>query len=208
MSATSIEVNVVEHQEYRIEGGAWQTSGLFDGLDPNTTYLITTRIKGSDTHYVSDESEALSVSTMKVKYLVAYRVVGSGGSLLAKLNDLMINTGSMIEKNQSILFTATPTAKHQIYRWLVNGEEILGKNKDFVIERLSFAIDVSVEFVLEGDINGDESVSITDLINLRRYLAGLSTLNPKGKAAADLDGNGIVTITDLIRLRRRLAGLE
>jgi len=59
-----------------------------------------------------------------------------------------------------------------------------------------------------GDLNGDGLINITDLVMLRRYLAGVAELNEGGIKAADLNNDGKVNITDLVILRRRLAGLE
>jgi hypothetical protein len=59
-----------------------------------------------------------------------------------------------------------------------------------------------------GDLNNDYQVSATDLVTMRRYLAGLMDISAKGSAGADIDNNGAVSTTDLVRLRRRLAGLE
>jgi hypothetical protein len=73
---------------------------------------------------------------------------------------------------------------------------------------LNRGMNVTVEFVLEGDLNNSNSVSITDLVILRRHLAGLEAINDKAKEAADINASGGISITDLVILRRRLAGLE
>lgn len=65
-----------------------------------------------------------------------------------------------------------------------------------------------VPVVVLGDVNEDGNVTTTDLVILRRYLAGLVQISAQGKLNADIDGNGNITTTDLVKLRRRLAGLE
>lgn len=60
---TILEVETVEGQEYRIDQKAWQESGRFEGLSPDTEYVIETRAagEGEDTPV----SEPLTVRTMK-----------------------------------------------------------------------------------------------------------------------------------------------
>ncbi len=59
-----------------------------------------------------------------------------------------------------------------------------------------------------ADVNADEEVDITDLVILRRHLAGIEILNDQNLLAADLNKDKEVDITDLVILRRFLAGLE
>ena len=61
---------------------------------------------------------------------------------------------------------------------------------------------------LYGDVNNDGSVNMADLILLRRYFAGLASVNAQGLANADVNKDGLVNMADLIKLRRVLAGLE
>jgi len=58
---------------------------------------------------------------------------------------------------------------------------------------------------LMGDLSEDGLITSTDVVLLRRYIAGGYdvTLNPK---AADLSGDGLVTATDVVLLRRYIAG--
>ena len=57
-----------------------------------------------------------------------------------------------------------------------------------------------------GDLNGDGKVGATDLMMMRRYIAGYYTgISAKD---ADLDGDGKVGAADLTTLRRMIAGYE
>ena len=67
---------------------------------------------------------------------------------------------------------------------------------------------VNVDFYLEGDLNNDGKVSTTDIVLMRRYIAGLENSNEKAVLAADINGDGRVSTTDLVKIRRILAGLE
>ena len=66
----------------------------------------------------------------------------------------------------------------------------------------------NVYSVIKGDVNCDGLVNVTDLVQLRMYLAGLKTLTNRGLEAANLKEDNKIDITDLIKLRRYLAGLE
>ena len=90
----------------------------------------------------------------------------------------------------------------------MNGVLVNVTNNTITISNITESLTIQAEFLRIGDLNGDGVVSTTDLVTLRRYLAGLTTLDSKGEAAADLDGNGSITTTDLVRLRLQLAGLE
>lgn len=58
-----------------------------------------------------------------------------------------------------------------------------------------------------GDLNSDGKITTTDLVKLRRYLAGLETFNEAQLKAADINEDEKITTTDLVKLRRYLAGL-
>ena len=50
---TSITLVAIEDGEYNINGGAWQSSPLFEGLTPSTSYLFTQRKMETRSHYAS-----------------------------------------------------------------------------------------------------------------------------------------------------------
>lgn len=60
--------------------------------------------------------------------------------------------------------------------------------------------------VIAGDIDGDGSVTIRDLIKLRNHLLGTAELTGRHLAAADADHSGTAAINDLIRIRNHLLG--
>ena len=59
-----------------------------------------------------------------------------------------------------------------------------------------------------GDINLDGAINMTDLIKLRKYFAGLETLDERALKNADINKDGTVNMTDIIKLRKYFAGLE
>ncbi len=59
-----------------------------------------------------------------------------------------------------------------------------------------------------GDINGDDSVDIIDLIKTKKHIVGADILTGVDFNAADLDKNGTVNSADLILLRKILLGID
>ena len=56
-----------------------------------------------------------------------------------------------------------------------------------------------------GDVNNDGVVDVTDVITLRRYLAGGYGI-VVDEVTADIDGDGNVTVADVVVLRQLLVG--
>lgn len=55
-----------------------------------------------------------------------------------------------------------------------------------------------------GDVNNDGSISISDVVNLNKYLAGMVELN--SYEAADVTGNYILNVIDAIVLQKYITG--
>lgn len=61
---------------------------------------------------------------------------------------------------------------------------------------------------VRGDTNGDGAITISDLVCLRRHLAGLDILEAPYQYGGDINSSNDVTISDIVVLRRFLAGLQ
>lgn len=61
--------------------------------------------------------------------------------------------------------------------------------------------------IVTGDINEDGSISITDLVKLKKNIVGLEKLDEVQLKAADIDSNNNITITDLVKLKKALIGV-
>ena len=60
-------------------------------------------------------------------------------------------------------------------------------------------------YIAYGDLDGDGVINTTDVVLLRRYIAGGYGVEISEKAA-DLNGDGILNTTDVVLLRRYIAG--
>ncbi len=59
-----------------------------------------------------------------------------------------------------------------------------------------------------GDINGDGTVSITDLVQINRQILGKTTLNKAFAKAADINSDKSISITDLVQINRHILGKQ
>ena len=60
---SSITLITLEDGEYNMNGGAWQLSPVFEGLEPETSYTFTQRKKETRSHYASPASPEAVFST-------------------------------------------------------------------------------------------------------------------------------------------------
>jgi len=148
----------------------------------------------------------LSVEVALTRHFI-YSTSLTGGSLEVILDSSPITSDSDLPINSIVNITAQTTTNYRLYRWVVN-DQVLDEKSSTITLTVSINTTVLVEFGLVGDLNLSDAVSATDLVQLRRYLAGLDPVDPKGEFNADLNGDGKVTTTDLVRLRRFLAGLD
>ncbi len=59
-----------------------------------------------------------------------------------------------------------------------------------------------------GDLNGDNSVNISDLFMMKSFLAGHAELTEAQSASADLNGDGKINISDFYQMKRYLTSGE
>ena len=65
VTATAVTLVATNGYEYSMDGVNWQTSNVFEGLDPVTEYTFYQRSAETDTHYASEVSEVLAVTTLR-----------------------------------------------------------------------------------------------------------------------------------------------
>ncbi|QSX09263.1 S8 family serine peptidase [Alkalibacter rhizosphaerae] len=177
------------------------TTAMVTGFDPNKL--------GTQTLTVSylNKTTTFTVTVVQQTFGVTFSVDGPGGSLNATVDGKTIASGAKVIHGKTVQLTAIPSKRYRVYEWKVNDSLVAGTetSKSVTVNKETT---VNVTFVLEGDLNDDGTSNITDLVTLRRYLAGLTNVAGKGKIAADINNDGSINITDLVILRRRLAGLE
>ena len=80
----------------------------------------------------------------------------------------------------------------------------------FVITALAGAFPAGAETYgyLRGDVNDDGTLSMKDVLAIRRLLAGDFGEDEAFVLAADVDGDGALTMKDVLKLRKIIAGAE
>lgn len=72
--------------------------------------------------------------------------------------------------------------------------------------KLTFADGTSFTAVVYGDINGDGKINSADLLKMRQYLLGQTSLDGAFNEAANIAGNGTINSANLLKLRQYLLG--
>ncbi len=182
------------------EGSLNQTSYTFTH---NSSFdFVATDLAGNIT------TKTVTISNIIKSVIVSYPSTLTGGSLSASINATPLVSGSAVSSTDQVVFSVVLLPKYHVYKWLFNDTFTKTRAATLNLEFPYLDTNVSVELYMEGDMNSDQTMSTTDLVQLRRYLAGLDASNEKAVLAADITGDGQVTTTDLVRIRRMLAGLE
>ena len=113
---TSITINAVSGQEYKLDDGAWQDSAEFTSLTANTQYCVYARAKETSTHKPSKVSPALRVTTNALPTLPS--VDGNKQKIIVGTDkDVTFKTGAdfsefvSLEYNGALVDKANYTAK-------------------------------------------------------------------------------------------------
>ncbi len=56
-----------------------------------------------------------------------------------------------------------------------------------------------------GDVNGDGLLTIKDLSDIKRFIAGAGDESEFVPANCDINGDGLITIQDISEIKRKLA---
>ena len=62
--------------------------------------------------------------------------------------------------------------------------------------------------VLNGDVNHDGKLTLTDLVRIRQFLAGMIEFDETVRFSADLNQDSRISATDMVICRRKLARVE
>lgn len=177
----------------------------------NTT-SHTFEVNGSFTFVATDEAGNVSEKVVVINHIVipVTLIIDTPhqGTLSAAIGAQSVESGQTVYSTDEITLTLLLNPTYRIFRWVLNGIEIKPTSTTYLLTFPAIDTQVGVIVVKEGDLNDDDRLSATDLVKLRRSLAGLDSINEKSAMAADINGDGKVTTTDLVRLRRILAGLE
>ena len=102
--------------EYRIEGGTWQNSPVFTGLNPETEYTFYQRLKQSNTELASEESQPLVAKT---------GFLGPSSAVNMETLRSFIDTNGFVDEdgNKTVAFVITDEFATDYYFLMVLREE-------------------------------------------------------------------------------------
>lgn len=69
-------------------------------------------------------------------------------------------------------------------------------------------ITMYAQWLLDGDMDFDEVLSVMDATLLQKYLSGLVTFDKKQKLVADFNNDNIIDIKDATEIQKKLVGLS
>lgn len=142
----SVTLNAVDGQEHRIDGGTWQASAAFTGLNSNSEYNFYTRFAETATHKASDGSTPLNVTTDK-----------------APISGTVIITGTPKAGETLSADTAgvLPEAATLSYRWR-SSDTMVGTNSTYTVEEADIGESITVTVTGTGDYTG--SITSDELV--------------------------------------------
>lgn len=90
-----------------------------------------------------------------------------------------------------------------------NAEEALEDQKDKTTEEDKKEPEETTGVkVLAGDVNGDGTITVMDLLKVRKAILGMSRLTETEKKAADVNENGKIDVIDLLRIQKSILGVK
>ncbi len=82
--------------------------------------------------------------------------------------------------------------------------EICGTKKWY--SEATYTISVNHPTAMQGDINGDGMITVTDLSKVAAHIKGLKMLDDE--SVADVNGDGVVNVTDLSKIAAHVKGIK
>lgn len=187
----AMEINTNLNKDYTDE--SWQV--FIDAWEYAES--VNDKPSPTDEEYL-DAAQRLQYAVLHLK---PYSYKGALWDYLIPIMDL--NISQNFQKYSSRSYQAFDNAFQLAYGYAVQ-DKILQKDVDSAIVALYQAVE---DIVLLGDVNGDEAVSVADVLEIQKSLAGASSLNVTQTEAADVDASGAVSVADAVCVQKYIAGM-
>ncbi len=142
----TVSLQSADGQEYKIEGGEWQSNADFTGLNANTAYNFYTRVAETDTYFASPSSVPRSVTTYSNTITGTVAITGTafyGATLSAVITNL------------------SPTVASYSYHWY-RGNTVVGNDLTYSLTTEDVGQSITFSVFGTGDYTG--SISSNALI--------------------------------------------
>lgn len=114
---------------------------------------------------------------------------------------ISINNGTFFSVGAKPAYTYTVSAKNAVYSFKIRAIDsqnaVMG-----VVSQSKY-----VRAILNGDVNGDQTINSTDATLVQNHVLNNQTLSAIQKIAADVDGNGLVQSTDYSYISKYASGI-
>lgn len=118
-------------------------------VDNNANFAVRIIFTGATAEAGNNRIDNIKVlgNPPTTNYAVNFSVVGTNGTLGAKVDNVDITSGDLIQSGKDVVFTATPALGYQVKEWILNSVVVSGNTSNtFTITNLQEASTVSVEF--------------------------------------------------------------
>jgi len=129
----------------------------FDGENYYMVKTVKLQETGSGSYYNSSQGifEYFFVESDSL-YEVTFFVEGENGDIEAKVDSILILSGSNVAQGKNIIFKAIPDENYKVKEWKVNNVVVTNADStEFIFENIESDLLVTVEFVMEDAINDD-----------------------------------------------------
>lgn len=204
ITSTSIELRAVSGAEYSLNNGPWQTSPVFDGLTPDTSYTVRIRAAETATSFAGTASSATFRTNKKVPDTLTSSkfTVNTAGKTVSGIS-AGFTADRFLEAFGEEGYISLVTAEGQA----VEGDVLVGTGMKVV---LSDGDVVSAEYtvMVTGDVSGDGKINISDMVAIQAHILGKETLSGFAATAGDINGDGKINISDMVALQAHILGKE
>ena len=151
-------------------------------------------------------------TVMTLKSVSPGSLIASGGQLSTNGNvvnwyttDNVVGDGTLL----SLVFTTSSDAQAGFYPVniaLHDGKKNLVDENGTFIEANYVAGQVEITTGMLGDLNGDDDITIADVVILNRHVLGKASISDDRLMFADINGDDDITIGDVVLLNRHVLG--
>ncbi len=199
----SVTLTKIDGYEYKRGNGDWQTSNVFTGLNANTEYQFYQRKAETDTHYASDASDRLIVTTEAVVPNVPNKITSSKYTVSS-------NTVSKIAAGTTVSTLLNGINEKQYCKVYsgnnaVSGDKTVGSGMTVKLMDGN-TVKATYTIIVTGDVNGDGKITAVDYVNVKFAVLGKQSLSGAYKTAADVNGDSKVTAVDYVNIKFKVLG--
>lgn len=161
----------------------------------------------------NNPTQAVAFREAYINYVEPSTVVNDIEGYTVKNDDMVIG-GIALESTVSTL--RSNFALNNNYLLIVSDKDgnfmhnndIVGTGDKITVKDVHNQSVIEYSAIIKGDISGDGRVTILDLVQAKRDLAGITKAEGIYAEAGDVTNSGFIGITDVVKICRHVAGLE